>query len=78
MFHVGSEILPTLKTSDGTYDAGTIAVSASGKVKKSGSVTIDGVKYTIKDYFIESAEDKESDLPVYEGWTEAHNIADAE
>ena len=78
LYHVGSEILPTLKTSDGTYDAGTIAVSASGKVKKSGSVTIDGVKYTIKDYFIESAEDKESDQPVYEGWTEAHNIADAE
>ena len=60
--------METLEIGDTTYTAGTIAVSASGKVKKSGSVTIDGVKYTITDYFVTYAEDKESDAEVSEGW----------
>ena len=36
-------------------------ISASGKVKKSGTATIDGVKYEIDDYFVTKAYDKEDD-----------------
>ena len=43
------------------YVGGTMLISASGKVKKSGSVTIDGVKYEIDDYFVTKAYDKEDD-----------------
>ena len=68
LYNIGGEDMETLEIGDITYTAGTIAVSASGKVKKSGSVTIDGVKYEITDYFVTDAKDKESDAKVTEGW----------
>ena len=43
------------------YTQGTMIISASGKVKKSGTATIDGVKYEIDDYFVTKAYDKEDD-----------------
>ena len=56
------------------YENGAFVVSASGKVKKSGTVTIDGVKYVIggkqsglddgeevDDYFVSWAYDKDAD-----------------
>ena len=74
LYNLGSENLQYLKVgNDKNYTKGTIAVSASGKVKKSGTVTLDGVKYTVKDYFVTAAEDKESDTPIGAGeaWIEA-------
>lgn len=40
---------------DTKYVAGTMIVSKSGKVKISATVTIDGVKYTVKNSFVTSA-----------------------
>ena len=41
------------------YATGTIIVTTSGKMKKSGTVTIDGVKYHLDNYFVTEAYDKE-------------------
>lgn len=38
------------KDSGKKYKDCTLAVSPSGKLKKSGTVTIDGFKYTVKNY----------------------------
>jgi len=43
------------------YDAGSLVVSSSGKVKKSGTVTIDGVKYVVENYFVTKSYDKDDD-----------------
>ena len=34
----------------------TMIVGSSGKVKKSGTVKLDGIKYTVKDYIVTGAE----------------------
>lgn len=41
------------------YTEGTIVVSSSGKIKKSGTVTIDGTKYIIENYVVKEAYDKD-------------------
>ncbi len=42
-----------------TYTQGTIIVSSTGKAKKSGTITIDGVKYVLNNYVVTKAYDKE-------------------
>lgn len=41
------------------YTEGTIVVSSSGKIKKSGTVTIDGTKYIIENYVVKELYDKD-------------------
>ena len=43
------------------YVDGSVVVSSTGKVKKSGTVTIDGVKYEVDNYFVTKAYDKDDD-----------------
>ena len=68
-----------------TYVGGTIVVSSSGKVKKSGSVTVDGIKYIIggdneeyggevPDYFVSEAYDKDLDSDEREDLTDLYQI----
>jgi len=55
-----NEINGACLTIDGkTYTDGTIIVSSSGRVKKSGTVTIDGVKYEVSNYLVTTAYDKD-------------------
>ena len=55
-----NEINGACLTIDGkTYTDGTIIVSSSGRVKKSGTVTIDGVKYEVSNYLVTKAYDKD-------------------
>ncbi len=55
-----SNRLSEVKIDKTVYDGGTFVVSATGKVKKSGTVTIDGVKYKVEGYFVTKATDKDN------------------
>ena len=78
LVEIGSNsYLSEVKIDKKTYDGGTFVVSASGKAKKSGTVTIDGVKYKVEGYFVVKATDKDNsdgeDLKNYEPKSEKAN-----
>ena len=84
VIHISDQdYLEKVKINTEEYDAGTMVVSSSGKVKKSGTVTVDGTKYVISNYFVTKAYDKDdddkNDIPsMYEEVHEYTETSDAE
>ena len=50
LYEITDNAVISQKDSGKKYKDCTLAVSPSGKLKKSGTVTIDGFKYTVKNY----------------------------
>ena len=54
----GTTTLIDIADAEDKYNVCEIVVSSSGKIKKNGTVTIDGQKITVKDYVVTDKEDK--------------------
>ncbi len=56
--NIGNGVKVTIGGQSKTYTNGTMVVSSSGKVKKSGNVTIDGTVYKISNYLVTESYEK--------------------
>ena len=72
----GLSHISSLKLGSKYYDRGTVIVSSTGKIR-TGTVTIDDVKYEIRDYVVVNAFDKndKDKTPLTDRFTTPHEVA---